>query len=118
MGEAVSIKEMAEQMVRFYGYEPETEIRIVYTGLRPGEKLTESLWSNGDKAKVTEYPKILKLDRHYALNGQLPGVLERLEPICFYDAGNPDVYRDRNVLRRTLKEVVPTLRVPDDEPAH
>jgi FlaA1/EpsC-like NDP-sugar epimerase len=118
MGEPVSIKEMAEQMVRFYGYEPREEIPIVYTGLRPGEKLVESLWSNGDKAKPTEYPKILKLDRHYALNGQLGRVVERLEPICFYDPDNPQEYRNRTVLRQTLKQIVPTLRVPYDEPAH
>jgi FlaA1/EpsC-like NDP-sugar epimerase len=118
MGEAVSIREMAEQMVRFYGYEPQQEIRIVYTGLRPGEKLEETLWSNGDKAKKTDYPKILEVQRHYALNGQLPGVLQRLEPICFFDGAMPGVYRNRTVLRQTLKEIVPTLRMPDDEPAH
>ena len=118
MGEPVSIKEMAEQMVRFYGYEPQKEIRLVYTGLRPGEKLVESLWSKGDEAKATEYPKILKLDRHYALNGQLEGVIDRLQPICFFDAGNPAVYRNRTRLRQALKEIVPTLRVPEDEPPH
>jgi FlaA1/EpsC-like NDP-sugar epimerase len=118
MGEPVSIKEMAEQMVRFYGYEPQEEIPIVYTGLRPGEKLVESLWSDGDRAEATEYPKILQLDRHYALNGQLEGVIERLRPICFYDGGNPDVYRNRTVLRQILKEIVPSLRMPENEPAH
>ncbi|MBN2551125.1 MAG: polysaccharide biosynthesis protein [Spirochaetales bacterium] len=118
MGEPVSIKDMAEQMVRFYGYEPHREIQFVYTGLRPGEKLQESLWSSGDRAEATEYPKILKLDRHYALNGQLEGVIDRLQPICFFDPGNPEVYRDRTRLRQTLKEIVPTLRVPEDEPPH
>jgi FlaA1/EpsC-like NDP-sugar epimerase len=118
MGEPVSIKEMAEQMVRFYGYEPHKEIQFVYTGLRPGEKLEESLWSNGDRARATEYPKILRLDRHYALNGQLEGVIDRLQPICFFDAGNPGVYRNRTRLRQALKEIVPTLRVPEDEPPH
>ncbi len=118
MGEPVSIKEMAEQMVRFYGYEPDREIRIVYTGLRPGEKLEERLWSKDDEAKATEYPKILKLDRHYALNGQLEGVIERLDPICFFDIEKSEVYRNRKTLRHTLKEIVPTLRVPEDEPPY
>jgi FlaA1/EpsC-like NDP-sugar epimerase len=118
MGEPVSIKELAEQMVRFYGYEPQEEIQFVYTGLRPGEKLEESLWSNGDKAKGTEYPKILELDRHYALNGQLKGVIDRLQPICFFDVENAEVYRNRKVLREILKSIVPTLRIPEDEPPH
>jgi FlaA1/EpsC-like NDP-sugar epimerase len=118
MGEPISIKDMAEQMVRFYGYEPEKEIRFAYTGLRPGEKLEERLWSDGDKARPTRYPKILKLDRHYALNGQLEGVIDRLQPICFFDGGSPDSYRNRKVLRHTLKEIIPTLRIPEDEPPH
>jgi FlaA1/EpsC-like NDP-sugar epimerase len=118
MGEPVSIKEMAEQLVRFYGYQPEEDIRLVYTGLRPGEKLEERLWSDGDRAAATKYLKILKLDRHYALNGQLEGVLERLEPICYFDGGNPELYRNRTALRQTLKQVVPTVRIPDDEPPH
>ena len=118
MGEAVSIKEMAEQLVRLYGYEPESEIPFSYTGLRPGEKLEERLWSDGDTALPTEYPKILKLDRHYALNGQLEGVLQTLAPICYFSPENPDVYRNRTVLRKTLKKIVPTLRIPEDEPPH
>jgi FlaA1/EpsC-like NDP-sugar epimerase len=118
MGEPVSIKEMAEQMVRFYGYEPDKEIQILYTGLRPGEKLEERLWSNGDKAKATEYPKILKLDRHYALNGQLKAIIDRLDPICFFDTEKSEVYRNRKALRHTLQEIVPTLRMPEDEPPH
>jgi FlaA1/EpsC-like NDP-sugar epimerase len=118
MGEPVSIREMAEQLVRFYGYQPEKEIRLVYTGLRPGEKLEERLWSNGDRASATKCLKILKLDRHYALNGQLEGVLERLEPICYFDGGRPELYRNRTALRQTLKQVVPTVRIPEDEPPH
>ncbi len=118
MGEPVSIKEIAEQMVRFYGYEPDKEIQVVYTGLRPGEKLEERLWSNGDKAKATEYPKILKLDRHYALNGRLEGVIDRLSPICFFDTEKSEVYRNRKALRHILKEIVPTLRIPEDENPH
>jgi FlaA1/EpsC-like NDP-sugar epimerase len=118
MGEPVSIRELAEHMVRFYGYEPEKEIPIVYTGLRPGEKVEERLWSNGDHPVRTAYPKILRLQRHYALNGELPGVMEALKPICFLDPGRPQLYRDRQLLRQTLKRIIPTLQVPVDEPSH
>jgi len=45
MGEPVRIKDLAEQLIRFQGYEPETEIKIEYIGLRPGERLDESLLS-------------------------------------------------------------------------
>jgi FlaA1/EpsC-like NDP-sugar epimerase len=118
MGQPVSIKELAEQMIRFYGYEPEKEIKLVYTGLRPGEKLEEKLWSASDRALATRFPKILKLDRHYALNGQLDRVIERLKPICFFTSEQAEVYRNRQVLRNTLKEIVPSLHIPEDEPPH
>jgi len=118
MGEPVSIEELAEQLIRFYGYEPHTEIPLVYTGLRPGEKLEERLWSKDDRAVATKYRKILKLDRQYALNGRLDRVVDRLEPICFFDPGRADEYRNRQALRGALKQIVPTLRVPQDEPPH
>jgi FlaA1/EpsC-like NDP-sugar epimerase len=118
MGEPVLIRELAEQMIRFYGYEPEIEIPIVYTGLRPGEKLQERLWAEGDNPLATEYAKLLVLDRKYALNGKLPTVLESLRPICFFDPAAPEAYRNRRILRETLKRIIPDLRLPDDEPPH
>ena len=84
MGEPVLIRELAEQMIRLYGYEPGADIPIVYTGLRPGEKLQERLWAEGDSVQPTECPKLLLLDRKYALNGKLNAVLDSLRPICFF----------------------------------
>jgi FlaA1/EpsC-like NDP-sugar epimerase len=118
MGEPVLIRELAEQMIRFYGYEPETEIPIVYTGLRPGEKIQERLWAEGDNPLPTEHAKLLVLDRKYALNGRLPAVLESLRPICFFDPALPRAYRNRRMLREILKRIIPDLRLPDDEPPH
>jgi FlaA1/EpsC-like NDP-sugar epimerase len=116
MGEPVLIRELAEQMIRFYGFEPQTEIPVHYTGLRPGEKMSERLWADGDRALPTEYPKILRLEPRYALNGRLKDVIESLSPICHFDPAQAELYRDRHALRRTLKRIIPTLRLPDDEP--
>jgi len=43
MGEPVRIDELARSLIRLYGYEPDKDIKVVYTGLRPGEKLFEEL---------------------------------------------------------------------------
>jgi FlaA1/EpsC-like NDP-sugar epimerase len=118
MGEPVPIRELAEQMIRLYGYEPGTEIPIAYTGLRPGEKLQERLWAEGDSPQPTEYPKLLVLDRKYALNGKLNAVLESLRPICFFQETAAKAFRNRRMLRETLKRIIPDLRLPDDEPPY
>jgi FlaA1/EpsC-like NDP-sugar epimerase len=105
-------------VIRLYGYEPGADIPIVYTGLRPGEKLQERLYAEGDRVQPTEYPKLLLLDRKYALNGKLNAVLDSLRPICFFRAEEPQAYRNRRMLRETLKRIIPDLRLPDDEPPH
>ena len=59
MGEPVLIKELAEQMIRLSGLDPENDIHIVYTGLRPGEKLYEQLFHESEGLKGTNHPKLL-----------------------------------------------------------
>ena len=56
MGEPLKIRNLARQMIRFYGFEPEKEISIRYIGLRPGEKMTEKLWGEDE---VQSKPGIL-----------------------------------------------------------
>jgi FlaA1/EpsC-like NDP-sugar epimerase len=59
MGEPVSIYELAENMIRLSGKVPERDIPIRITGVRPGEKLHEVLWNEGESAEPTAHPKIL-----------------------------------------------------------
>jgi hypothetical protein len=53
MGEPVRILEMAENLIRFSGLEPYTEMPIIFTGVRPGEKLHEDLMSEVEHAVNT-----------------------------------------------------------------
>ena len=55
MGESVKIRDLAEQMIRFYGYEPGKDIKIDYIGLRPGERVEERLFSPEETLVPTEY---------------------------------------------------------------
>jgi FlaA1/EpsC-like NDP-sugar epimerase len=59
MGEPVSIVEMARNMIRLSGFEPEKDIPIVFSGIRPGEKLAEKLYWDDEGVSPTEHEKIL-----------------------------------------------------------
>lgn len=58
MGTPVKIADLAAELIRLSGHEPETEIEIVYTGLRPGEKLYEELLIDGEGVVPTCHEKI------------------------------------------------------------
>lgn len=69
MGEPVRIAYLAEQMIRLAGKQPERDISIVYTGLRPGEKLFEELFHPQESYQPTAHAKIM-----LAQPRELPGV--------------------------------------------
>ena len=59
MGNPVKIVDLARKMIRLAGYTPEKDIKIVYTGLRPGEKLYEELLNKKETTIETHNPKIM-----------------------------------------------------------
>ncbi|HVD11854.1 MAG TPA: nucleoside-diphosphate sugar epimerase/dehydratase [Gaiellaceae bacterium] len=61
MGEPVQILELAMQMIRLSGKDPERDIDIRIVGSRPGEKLHEELWGEGETAVPTMHPKIMRV---------------------------------------------------------
>ncbi|MGH3038320.1 MAG: polysaccharide biosynthesis protein [Gaiellaceae bacterium] len=60
MGEPVKILELAQNMIRLSGKEPERDVPIEFIGARPGEKLKEELWGDGEISTATSHPKILR----------------------------------------------------------
>ncbi len=62
MGEPVLIRLLAEQMIRLAGKQPGRDIAIVYTGLRAGEKLHETLFHADERYRPTVHPKILQAE--------------------------------------------------------
>ena len=58
MGEPVKIADLARRMIELAGFRPDKDIRIEYTGLRPGEKLFEEVLSDKENTKETPHPKI------------------------------------------------------------
>ena len=59
MGEPIKIYDLAKKMIRLAGFVPDVDIPIVFTGLRPGEKLYEELLNQKEKTKETHHPKIM-----------------------------------------------------------
>jgi FlaA1/EpsC-like NDP-sugar epimerase len=62
MGEPIRIVDLANNLIRLSGLEPDRDIKIVYTGLRPGEKLFEELQLQREGVKRTGHAKIMVLD--------------------------------------------------------
>ena len=59
MGKPVKIYDLARQMIRLSGYDPDEDIKIEIIGLRPGEKLFEELFHESEEYSGTKHPKIL-----------------------------------------------------------
>ena len=82
MGESIPILELARDLILLSGYEPEAEIPIEFTGLRPGEKLHEKLMTRGE-AEVSEMGEQLMILRpRLPEDLDLDGILARLEPLA------------------------------------
>ena len=112
MGEPVRIRDLAEQMIRFYGLEPERDIKIEYIGLRPGERVDELLWGPDESPVETEHPRILRVTRAAPPRLDIGALREELLPICRLDPPRAGRYRDSAALRRVLKEAIPSLIIP------
>lgn len=97
MGKPVKIKYLAEQMIRLSG--KHKEVQIVYTGLRPGEKLYEELFHADEKFGKTTHAKILLADHRSNNLQQLTTILEQLAIAC-------DNYAEADIIK-IMKHIVP-----------
>ncbi len=64
MGEPVKIVDLARDLIRLSGLKPDEDIKIIFTGLRPGEKLKEELFQSHEIHTPTEHKKILRITVH------------------------------------------------------
>ncbi len=99
MGEPVSIRLLAEQMIRLAGKQPGRDIAIVYTGLRPGEKLHETLFHADERYRPTSHPKILQAAPRQVPVDVIAGSLVRMR--------EASVRYDLDALAAMLREAVP-----------
>jgi len=105
MGEPVKIRDLAEQMIRLAGKKPGTEIPIVYTGLRAGEKLFEELFHALENYSETAHAKIF-LAQHREVPWEL------LQAVINKAAEAVDRF-DEEELRRCVSSLLPSFRWSD-----
>ena len=119
MGTPVKIVDMARDLIRLSGKEPDTDIEIKFIGLRPGEKLYEELITEGEGIVKTGHEKILVLrngvqsgepniqnSQHNDLNC-LDEKIKELKALA--DA------HDAKGIKKKMKEIVPEYTISDDE---
>ena len=99
MGDPVKINDMACDLIRLHGHVPNQDIRIIYTGLRPGEKLYEELLTNEEGTTSTKHKKIYKARISPMEKGVLQNSLDELKST-----------RDRLTILKTLKCMIPTYK--------
>ncbi|MEL7197046.1 MAG: nucleoside-diphosphate sugar epimerase/dehydratase [Pseudomonadota bacterium] len=94
MGEPVKIVDLAKRMIRIYGLEPDVDVAISFTGLRPGEKLFEELFDSCEEQDESDIPGIFEASSNPI---PLPFITRAIEQLGLeVDAGN-----DSNVRRIT-----------------
>ena len=79
MGEPIRIVDLARNMIRLSGKEPDRDVEITFIGARPGEKIHEELFAAGETWKPTTHPKIVALDVDAVERAWLDGKLDELE---------------------------------------
>ncbi|MCD4722741.1 MAG: polysaccharide biosynthesis protein [Desulfobacula sp.] len=99
MGKPVKIDDMAKDLIRFSGLEPGVDIKIVYTGLRPGEKLYEELMTANEGVVPTKHDKIMVLNTRQCNIDKLSENIEVLKKLV--------KSRDRKLIVDQLTKMVP-----------
>lgn len=104
MGTPVKIDQMARDLIKLCGREPDAEIEITYTGLRPGEKLYEELITEGEGIVATGHKKIMVLRDEEGGTADISGQLDELERLALGHDGQ--AIKDK--LARLLPEYHPS----------
>ena len=101
MGKPVKIYDLAKKMISLSGLRPNVDIKISFTGLRPGEKLYEELLMNEEGLTKTAHSKIFIGKPIDITEDELKEKLAKLESV---------LHADVETVKQTMEEVVPTYK--------
>jgi FlaA1/EpsC-like NDP-sugar epimerase len=102
MGTQIKIADMARDLIRLSGFEPDVDINIEYVGLRPGEKLYEELITDGEDVVPTSHEKIMVLKGTECHLGQLNGSIDELARLAYE--------QDSEAIKKKLQKAVPEYK--------
>jgi FlaA1/EpsC-like NDP-sugar epimerase len=102
MGTSIKIDDMARDLIRLSGFEPDVDIKIKYIGLRPGEKLYEELITEGENIVPTQHEKIMVLKGTECDLIKLNGKIDELTDLAKDQIGDE--------IKQRLKEIVPEYK--------
>jgi len=109
MGEQVRIVDLARQLIRMSGLREREDVDIVFTGLRPGEKLYEELHSDAERMRITRHERILVWDLDARDEEALLADVAELESLALESDGD--------AIKRQLRRIVPEYEEPrHDQP--
>ena len=103
MGTPVLILDLAKDLIRFYGYEPDQDIAIVFTGVRPGEKLYEELLTAEEGTEATTHQKIFIARMNNTLS-------ERDQDLALQRLWEAAQDGDRSAIIAHIRSLVPTYK--------
>jgi FlaA1/EpsC-like NDP-sugar epimerase len=111
MGQQVRILDLAEDLIRLSGLEPGKDIEVVFTGIRPGEKLSEDLWEVDAQYQTTAHPEIFRVGAEEA---NLPAALQQGVDELHHLAKDGETTAILNLLDETIPGAAVRAAPPPD----
>jgi len=111
MGKPIRIHDLAEKLIELSGYRPNIDIDIVYTGLRPGEKMHEELFYEKEELQGTTHPKLLLANSTHTPLSAIISDLDKLHQAV--EAGDED--DAMSLLRALVPEYAPQLSTKNEK---
>ena len=108
MGEPVKIYDLAVSLIKLLGYEPNVDIPIEITGLRPGEKLYEEILMSEEGLTSTKHNKIFITEPMSITMEELDEKLGKLKELLKLEKD------EKSEVKRYIKEIVPTFKEPEE----